>query len=65
MNTLWIERDKDGFLEVYAEKPERLSIGFTGRTLFYPSIEDFPEVTWENSPQQVELKLKDSNGKTT
>ena len=23
---------------------------------------DFPEVTFENSPQEVELKLKDSNG---
>lgn len=62
MKTLWIARDKDGFLEVYAEKPERLSVNFTGRTLFYPDMTDFPEVTWENSPQQVELKLKEGNG---
>ena len=61
---LWIAREKDGSLWLFNVKPE-----FNGREwipytddLFphdYCSIYEniFPEVTFENSPQAVELKL--------
>ena len=73
--TLWIARDSNGELHLFGEKPER-TVWREGTSselecfdsddgyLFYYSDndKDFPEVTWENSPQQVELKLKERNG---
>ena len=60
---LWIARDKDNTLCVYNNKPT-LSIEVDGlwicdkftivNTL---SSDYFPEVTYENSPMEVELKL--------
>ena len=55
---LWIARDKSGFLNLYDKKPI-----FDGE--YWVSngswssidLEYFPEVTFENSPQKVELKL--------
>lgn len=57
----WIARDKDGCLFFYKEEP------FKDFNMWHISIPDtfcepidpnlFPEVTWENSPQEVELKL--------
>lgn len=56
---LWIARDKDGSLCLYYEEPYKCRGFFLcdmnngmwlDRTLF-------PEVTFENSPQEVELKL--------
>lgn len=58
---LWIARDKNGALALYTEEP----------MLYYNSQYEgpyksqmidldenlFPEVTFENSPQQVEVKL--------
>ena len=60
---LWVARDKRGELFVFEKKPERGSNG-----CWYPecnsdwfrNIDDnrlFPEVTFENSPMEVELKL--------
>lgn len=63
VKTLWIARDKDGWLYMYEHKPIK------ARESFYydeESVdgyvckfqEDFlPEITWENSPMEVELKL--------
>lgn len=61
---LWIARDKNGSLNAFTEhEPERKDDFFDRR---YVSFNDeiyelnnrlFPEVTWENSPQRVELKL--------
>ena len=56
---LWIARDKDGSLFLYYEKPYKC------RSLFLCDVDNgmcldrtqFPEVTFENSPQEVELKL--------
>lgn len=55
----WIARDKERKLHLFSFKPERVRTHFGG---FYDDkweIDEnlYPEVTWENSPQQVELKL--------
>lgn len=61
---LWIARDFDGVLNLYVTKPSLDSID----NMYYveSDMEDdylnidkelFPEVTFENSPQEVELKL--------
>ena len=61
---LWIARDFDGILNLYVNKPSLDS----NDNMYYTDsdMEDdylnidknlFPEVTFENSPQQVELKL--------
>lgn len=58
---LWIARDKSGELFFYVgEKPFRHGNIFHSEQdsdYFNLDIELFPEVTFENSPQQVELKL--------
>lgn len=61
----WIARDYDNTLwifEKYPIKKENLfypTSDITGKFTFYRSIpmDIFPEVTFENSPQEVELKL--------
>lgn len=65
MNNLWIARDKNGFLRLFGEEPYKNK----KRDEWEPIIgsiwlndSDFPEVTWENSPIEVELKLKEENG---
>ena len=62
---LWIARDKRGFLRVWDGKPEwddKIGLwcceaGTVDFMSFPFKSDEFPEVTWENSPQQVELKL--------
>lgn len=55
---MWIARDKDGFLFIYANKPSlSKEYGFWDSDAWFKPDEDHPEVTFENSPQQVELKL--------
>ena len=55
---LWVARDKDGNLYLYEMEPIRAFDYFYSS---YTSIEIdenlFSEVTFENSPQEVELKL--------
>lgn len=61
---LWVARDFDGILNLYINKPKLDS----NDNMYYTDsdMEDdylnidkdlFPEVTFENSPQQVEIKL--------
>jgi hypothetical protein len=57
---LWIARDMDGLLYLYDNMPDKRSEYF----LPYAGYNDmplderlFPEVTFENSPQEAELKL--------
>lgn len=58
---LWIARDKDGSLWVFRSKPVReekiFNIELGLHKMMYLDESQFPSVTWENSPQQVELKL--------
>lgn len=57
---LWIARDTCGYSQLYVEKPIKRDGYFecvpnTG--WFTISHRLFPGVTFENSPQQVEIKL--------
>lgn len=67
MKKLYIARDKDGNLFLFNNKPQRIEgeymgiwdRGFNCLPNDVMEIDDewFPSVTWENSPQEVELKL--------
>ena len=72
MKTLWIARDKDGDLFAYEneplrnEKDEAFEVNHKFEAVwgwmelnFLPFSEWFSEVTWENSPIEVELRLKE------
>ena len=59
---MWIARDKCGGIYLYKDKP---SLWEDGRTFDTESSDiiklsdySFPEVTFENSPMEIELKLK-------
>ena len=63
---IWIARDKDSNLCLYREKPSLLydgdefdMINKNGENILVGILErsDFTEITFENSPQEVELKL--------
>lgn len=63
---LWIARDKDETLWLFKEYPikkmEKLfypTEDITGRFTDYwrMPMDMFPEITYENSPQEIELKL--------
>ena len=56
---LWIARDKNDDLFLYDVEPTANSIGCWESSGNYYEIgwRLFPEVTFENSPQEVELKL--------
>lgn len=63
----WIARDESGLIAIYKRKPYKKYDVFTKSWHWridnssgdYMCLLDsyFPEVTFENSPQQVELKL--------
>ena len=60
---MWIARDKNGAIYLYKDKPSLL---LSGRAFDTDSPEvirlgdySYPEVTFENSPMEVELKLID------
>jgi hypothetical protein len=61
---LWIARDECGYLTLFKTKPEK-EVSMISRTTYWDDGNDniaideklFPEVTFENSPQQVEIKL--------
>ena len=61
MKKLWIARDEEGTLVLYTEKPEKIDDIFIAPTedtsFIFLKKDRYPEVTFENSPQQVELKL--------
>ncbi len=55
---LWIARDRDGLIYLYMKKPIIITHYFDTKYLIGEIDETlFPEVTFENSPQEVELKL--------
>ena len=56
---MWIARDRDGCLFAYKEKPTRrelLGIFYSENLAPLPS-DLYPEVTWENSPKELVVKL--------
>lgn len=56
---LWIARDKDEILYLYTHEPELTDDKYFASNGDYCNIDNtkFPEVTFENSPQQIEIKL--------
>lgn len=58
----WIARDKDGCLCLHEEKPFCGVSGtwYSPKQMMHLSKDLFLEVTWENSPQEVEIKLIDN-----
>ena len=64
---LWIARDKEGSLFLFNNEPQRIESEYMGiwdrafnclpNDVMEIDDEWLPSVTWENSPQQVELKL--------
>lgn len=67
MSRFWIARDKAGSLWIFKRKPIRegrtFEIELGLHEMMYLDESQFPSVTWENSPQQVELKLINSEEK--
>ena len=61
---LWVARDTQGSLTLHYIKPEPWAgCGWNGGIPMWLESDMFPEVTFENSPQEVELKLiKDNYG---
>lgn len=61
---LWIARDLDGSLYLYTEKPKLVCESYfdtrsiSGEQMLIGDYSRCPEITFENSPQKVELKLK-------
>lgn len=58
---LWIARDSNGFIGLYKRKPTWVRINrfredWGGDFMGLLDNVSFPEVTFENSPMQVELK---------
>lgn len=57
---LWIARDKDGYSQLYAEKPIKKNGYFEhipNTVWFTISCKLLPEITFKNSPKEVEIKL--------
>lgn len=56
---LWIARDKCGsVLKLWYNKPLKYGeIWWSNDGYFVLDEDSFPEITFENSPQEVELKL--------
>lgn len=58
----WIARDKNGFIGLYRIKPtwvrvNRFREDWDGEFIGLLDNNDFPEITFENSPKEVEFKL--------
>lgn len=61
---LWIARSKNGFIGLYRKLPTWVRItrfreDWNGEYMGLLNKDSFPEVTLENSPQEVELKSKE------
>ena len=63
---LWIARNKSGTLILWHDKPVKIGEAWYGESYIildsiqwptFGEVTPFPEVTFENSPQQVELTL--------
>lgn len=57
---MWIARDKDGGLWLYDKKPRKNNDAFycvTGGSSMPIYVASCSEVTFENSPMEVEIKL--------
>ena len=61
---MWISRSDNGDLSLHSTEPEKLEEAGCYTSFFNNGMDYsidyklFPEVTFKNSPQQVELKLR-------
>lgn len=55
---LWIARDYNKQLWLHTSKPRREGWVFQSDNCIQISSDSFPNITWENSPKKVELKMK-------
>ena len=62
---MWIARDKDGTLFIFKERPfleddgeQKIWMTIGAESCIGINFKLFPEVTFENSPKEVELKIK-------
>ena len=61
---VWIARDKDNSLWLYTDKPSKNGDEFSANAIdgFYKIDDDFyPEVTWDNSPQELVTPIRHSD----
>lgn len=57
---MWATRNKWGFIELWEEEPFNDSSDWLGKGFLTMLVNDnLPELTFENSPQEVELKIKE------
>ena len=54
---LWIARDMGGRLTLHNERPTYIANRGWNKVWAIPNSSIFPEVTFENSPKKVEIKL--------
>lgn len=56
--SVWIARDKNGELYLYKSEPWRNGLCFDCDEILILSMDEdmYPEITWENSPKEFELK---------
>lgn len=58
---MWIARDQNGVICLYENRPTKRNnyfVGIDNLGYIYLPKEWFPEVTWENSPKEVEFNIK-------
>ena len=59
---MYVARDKNGEVYLHRDNPPLLAEGvFHSANWIILDKEDFPDVTFENSPREVELKLVMNN----
>lgn len=58
---VWIARDRDGGLYMFAERPELIKntyfIAHKDTSSMKMDCDMFPEITIENSPKRIKLKI--------
>ena len=67
MNSIWIARDKDGWLCAFSEKPTRNEqesrwvLGATAKQFYYYPLSStwFPQITWQDDPIELVIKKKE------
>lgn len=68
---LWVARDDKGYIGLYKQRPVWREIAWCTDPVYFDWVNanflgylekgSFPEVTFENSPQEVELTLLNKN----
>lgn len=51
---MWIARDKNNDLYAYSNRPVKENTFFEGGDFLELDSNEFPEITWENSPVEIQ-----------